>query len=135
MSPLLTIPTHPGRPDAGSDPAGRADVFLYCQGWHGASNIASECSQLSLGVARALQGLVCASPPQWPRINAAFAPLSLPVPWPSKLPMPADSVADFMDTAAVSVLEKRADSIGRNAGLALLRVRAHLVGIVFTGSP
>jgi hypothetical protein len=28
-----------------------------------------------------LQGLVCASPAQWPRINAAFAPVALPVQW------------------------------------------------------
>jgi hypothetical protein len=44
-----------------------SDVFLY-----------SDCNPLSLGVARALQGLVCASPVQWPRIRAAFAPLALP---------------------------------------------------------
>jgi len=44
-----------------------SDVFLY-----------SDCNPLSLGVARALQGLVCASPAQWPRIRAAFAPVSLP---------------------------------------------------------
>ena len=44
-----------------------SDVFLY-----------SDCNPLSLGVARALQGLVCASPAQWARISAAFAPLTLP---------------------------------------------------------
>jgi hypothetical protein len=119
MSPLRTIPTHPGRPEAGNDPAGRADVFLYCHGGFGADHAASECSQLSLGVARALQGLVCSSPPQWPRINAAFAPQSLPIPWPSKQALPADPVAQFMDSAAA--LEARADKIGQNAGLALLR--------------
>ena len=45
----------------------QSDVFLY-----------SDCNPLSLGVARALQGLVCASPAQWRRISAAFAPLALP---------------------------------------------------------
>lgn len=44
------------------------DVFLYCQ----------ESIPLSLGVAKALQGLVCASPAQWPRISAAFAPAAFP---------------------------------------------------------
>jgi len=44
-----------------------SDVFVY-----------SDCNPLSLGVARALQGLVCASPAQWPRIRAAFVPLALP---------------------------------------------------------
>jgi hypothetical protein len=43
------------------------DLFLY-----------SDCNPLSLGVARALQGLFCASPTQWPRISAAFTPLTLP---------------------------------------------------------
>src|SRR3569833_357554 len=44
-----------------------SDVFVY-----------SDCNPLSLGVARALQGLVCASPARWPRIRAAFVPLALP---------------------------------------------------------
>lgn len=47
------------------------DVFLYC---HSSKSV-------SLEVARALQGLVCASPAQWPRIHAAFAPVSLPGHW------------------------------------------------------
>ncbi len=47
------------------------DVFLYCP----------SSKSAALGVARALQGLVCASPAQWPRINAAFAPVALPVQW------------------------------------------------------
>lgn len=75
------------------------DVFLYCH----------SSQSLSLGVARALQGLVCASPAQWPRINAAFAPVTLPAQW--------------------------ADLGGRQAGLSLLRLlnerpgpqRIHLV--------
>ncbi len=47
------------------------DVFLYC---HSSKTV-------SLEVARALQGLVCASPAQWPRIHAAFAPVTLPAHW------------------------------------------------------
>lgn len=47
------------------------DVFLYCP----------SSKSAALGVARALQGLICASPAQWPRINAAFAPVALPVQW------------------------------------------------------
>jgi hypothetical protein len=62
------------------------DVFLYCH----------RSKSLSLGVARALQGLVCASPAQWPRINAAFAPVTLPAQW--------------------------ADLGGRHGGLSLLRL-------------
>jgi hypothetical protein len=67
------------------------DVFLYCHSWP-----SPEAKSLSLGVARALQGWVCASPAQWPRINAAFAPVALPVQW--------------------------ADTDGRQAGLSLLRL-------------
>jgi hypothetical protein len=67
------------------------DVFLYCHTWP-----SPEAKSLSLGVARALQGWVCASPAQWPRINAAFAPVALPVQW--------------------------ADADDRQAGLSLLRL-------------
>ena len=67
------------------------DVFLYCHSWP-----SPQAKSLSLGVARALQGWVCASPAQWPRINAAFAPVALPVQW--------------------------ADTDGRQAGLSLLRL-------------
>jgi hypothetical protein len=67
------------------------DVFLYCHSWP-----SPEAKSLSLGVARALQGWVCASPAQWPRINAAFTPVALPVQW--------------------------ADTDGRQAGVSLLRL-------------
>jgi hypothetical protein len=43
-----------------------------------------------------LQGWVCASPAHWPRINAAFTPVALPVQW--------------------------ADTDGRQAGVSLLRL-------------
>ena len=62
------------------------EVFVYCP----------SSKSVALGVARALQGLVCASPAQWPRIRAAFAPVTLPAQW------------THMD--------------GRQAGLSLLRL-------------
>jgi hypothetical protein len=62
------------------------DVFLYCP----------SSKSVSLGVARAQQGQVCASPAQWPRINAAFAPVVLPAQW--------------------------TDMDGRQAGISLLRL-------------
>ena len=63
---------------AATDPFAFTDVFLYSHGWwNTASSASAEYNIFSLGFARALQGLVCASPAQWPKIGAAFQPLAL----------------------------------------------------------
>lgn len=120
MSHFLTIPINEHGvildprfdeqpPTAGAAPFGPKDVFLYSQGSRQTATEARvEHNALSLGLAKALQGLVCASPAQWPKIGAAFTPLALPIHWPSTLP----------DEPA---LRQRADSVGRQAGYELLR--------------
>ena len=95
---------------AATDPFGFTDVFLYSHGWWTtASSASAEYNIFSLGFAKALQGLGCASPAQWPKIGAAFAPLALALQWPSMLAESQDPVA------------QRADSVGRHAGYCLLR--------------
>ena len=57
---------------AGTDLFGFTDVFLYSQGgWPTATRTQADQNALSLGFAKSLQGLVCASPSQWPKIGAA----------------------------------------------------------------
>ena len=121
MSHLLTIPIdehglirdrrfEERLQTATPDAAGITDVFLYSPGWcNPGTSAQADQSVFSLGFAKALQGLVCASPAQWPRIGAAFAPLALPVHWPSRL-------AEAQDPA------QRADSVGRHAGYSILRL-------------
>ena len=96
-------------PSAPTDLFGLTDVFLYSHGWgQTGSNLPSERNAFCLGVAKALQGLVCASPTQWAKMGAAFAPLDLPVPWLPGVPE--------------ETLRQRADSIGCHAGYSLLRL-------------
>jgi len=108
---------------AGTDLFGLTDVFLYSQGGGngGTRTTQAEQNALSLGFAKSLQGLVCASPSQWPRIGAAFAPLALPIHWPAPQPEAQDSIAGREDTS-FTTLQQRADSIGRQAGYSLLRL-------------
>jgi hypothetical protein len=98
------------------------DVFLYSHGWwNTASSASAEYNIFSLGFAKALQGLVCASPAQWPRIGAAFAPLALAIHWPSMLSESQDPVTHFLEATSFFTLQQRADSVGRHAGYGLLR--------------
>jgi hypothetical protein len=108
---------------AATDPLGFTDVFLYSHGWwNTASSASAEYNIFSLGFAKALQGLFCASPAQWPKIGAAFSPLALAIHWPSMLSEDQDSVANFMEATSFFTMQQRADSVGRNAGYSLLRL-------------
>jgi hypothetical protein len=107
---------------AATDPFGFTDVFLYSHGWwNTASSASAEYNIFSLGFAKALQGLVCASPAQWPKIGAAFAPLALAIHWPSMRCESQDPVAHFPEATSYFTLQQRADSVGRHAGYSLLR--------------
>lgn len=108
---------------AATDPFGFTDVFLYSHGWWNTSTSASaEYNVFSLGFAKALQGLVCASPAQWPKIGAAFSPLALAIHWPSMLSENQDSVVNFLEATSFFTMQQRADSVGRHAGYSLLRL-------------
>jgi hypothetical protein len=108
---------------AATDPFGFTDVFLYSHGWwNTASSASAEYNIFSLGFAKALQGLVCSSPAQWPKIGAAFSPLALAIHWPSMLSENQDSVANFLEATSFFTMQQRADSVGRHAGYSLLRL-------------
>ncbi len=108
---------------AATDPFAFTDVFLYSHGWwNTASSAAAEYNIFSLGFAKALQGLVCASPAQWPKIGAAFQPLALAIHWPSMLSEGQDSVVNFLEPTSFFTMQQRADSVGHHAGYSLLRL-------------
>jgi hypothetical protein len=108
---------------AATDPFAFTDVFLYSLGWwHTASSVSAEYNIFSLGFAKALQGLICASPAQWPKIGAAFQPLALAIHWPSMLSKDQESVVNFFEATSFFTMQQRADSVGRHAGYALLRL-------------
>ena len=108
---------------AATDPFGFTDVFLYSHGWWNTNTSASaEYNIFSLGFAKALQGLVCASPAQWPKIGAAFSPLALAIHWPSMLSENQESVVNFLEATSFFTMQQRADSVGRHAGYSLLRL-------------
>jgi len=108
---------------AAADPFGFTDVFLHSHGWwNTASSASAEYNIFSLGFAKALQGLVCASPAHWPKIGAAFSPLALAIDWPSMLCAHQDPVANFLEATSFFTLQQRADSVGRHAGYSLLRL-------------
>src|SRR3981081_698893 len=108
---------------AATDPFGFTDVFLYSHGWwNTASSASAEYNIFSLGFAKALQGLMCSSPAQWPKMRAAFQPLALAMPWPSMLSENQDSVANFLEATSFFTMQQRADSVGRHAGYSLLRL-------------
>jgi hypothetical protein len=134
MSHLLTIPINENGiilderfkdelQTAAADPFGFTDVFLYSHGWwNTASSASAEYNIFSLGFAKALQGLVCSSPAQWPKIGAAFQPLALAIHWSSTLSENQDLVANFLDATSFFTMQQRADSVGRHAGYSLLRL-------------
>src|SRR4051794_40510975 len=108
---------------AAADPFAFTDVFLYSHGWwNTASSASAEYNIFSLGFAKALQGLVCSSPAQWPKIGAAFQPLALAIHWPSMLSEDQDSVVNFIEATSFFTMQQRADSVGRHAGYSLLRL-------------
>jgi hypothetical protein len=108
---------------AATDPFAFTDIFLYSHGWwNTASSASAEYNIFSLGFAKALQGLVCSSPAQWPKIGAAFQPLALAIHWPSMLSQDQDSVANFLEATSFFTMQQRADSVGRHAGYSLLRL-------------
>jgi hypothetical protein len=108
---------------AATDPFAFTDIFLYSHGWwNTASSASAEYNIFSLGFAKALQGLVCSSPAQWPKIGAAFQPLALAIHWPSMLSEDQASVANFLEATSFFTMQQRADSVGRHAGYSLLRL-------------
>jgi hypothetical protein len=134
MSHLLTVPINENGiimnqrftdelQAAATDPFGFTDVFQYSHGWWNTTTSASaEYNVFSLGFAKALQGLVCASPAQWPKIGAAFSPLALAIHWPSMLFENQHSVVNFLEATSFFTMQQRADSVGRHAGYSLLRL-------------
>jgi hypothetical protein len=134
MSHFLTIPINENGiildqrfkdelQSAATDPFAFTDVFLYSHGWWNlASSASAEYNIFSLGFAKALQGLVCASPAQWPKIGAAFSPLALAIHWPSMLSEDQRSVVNFLEATSFFTMQQRADSVGRHAGYSLLRL-------------
>jgi hypothetical protein len=99
------------------------DVFVYSHDWwNAASSASAEYNVFSLGIAKALQGLVCASPGQWPKIRAAFSPLALATHWPSMMSEDQESVAKVLEATSFFAIQRRADSVGRHAGYSLLRL-------------
>ncbi|MBV8804409.1 MAG: DUF726 domain-containing protein [Sinobacteraceae bacterium] len=108
---------------AATDPFAFTDVFLYSHGWwNTASSASAQYNIFSLGFAKALQGLVCSSPAQWPKIGAAFQPLELAIHWPSMLSKDQESVVNFLEATSFFTMQQRADSVGRHAGYSLLRL-------------
>jgi Protein of unknown function (DUF726) len=108
---------------AAAAPFAFTDVFLYSHGWwNTASSASAEYNVFSLGFAKALQGLICASPAQWPKIGAAFSPLALAIHWPSMMSEDQESVANFLEATSFFTMQQRADSVGRHAGYSLLRL-------------
>lgn len=108
---------------AATDPFGFTDIFLYSHGWWSTtSNASAEYNLFSLGFAKALQGLVCASPAQWPKIGAAFQPLALAVHRHSKQRDERSPVAPPFEATSFLTMQQRADSTGRHAGYSLLRL-------------
>lgn len=108
---------------AATDPFGFTDVFLYSHGgWNTNISASAEYNIFSLGFAKALQGLVCASPAQWPKIGAAFSPLALAIHWPSMLSENQEAAVDFPAATSFFTMQQRADSVGRQAGYSLLRL-------------
>jgi hypothetical protein len=108
---------------AATDPFAFSDIFLYSHGWwNTATSASAEYNIFSLGFAKALQGLVCASPAQWPKIGAAFQPLALAIHWPSMLSENQESVANFLEATSFFTMQQRADSVGQHAGYSLLRL-------------
>jgi hypothetical protein len=154
MSHFLTIPINENGiildrrfeeelSSAATDPFAFTDVFLHSHGWwNAASSAAAEYNLFSLGFAKALQGIVCASPTQWSKIGAAFSPLALTLHWPSKLSEERTSAVNFPEPTSSFTMQQRADSVGRHAGYSLLRLmierqkqarpyRFHLIGHSF----
>jgi hypothetical protein len=108
---------------AATDPFAFTDIFLYSHGWwNTASSASAEYNIFSLGFAKALQGQVCASPAQWPKMGAAFQPLALAIHWPSMLSEDQNSVANFLEATSFFTMQQRADSVGQHAGYSLLRL-------------
>lgn len=109
------------------------DAFIYSHGWwNTASNAAAEYNVFSLGFARKLQTLLAATGAQFPTFGTQFSPLALGVHWPSMISEDQDSVANFLEATSFFTMEQRADSVGRHAGYALLRL---LVEARHNGSP
>lgn len=106
-----------------SNPFAFTDVFLFSFGWsQSALGASAGYNAFSLGFARALQGLLCASPAQWPKIAAAFQPLALAPDWPATLARNHDRTLNIREPDSFLALQRRADEVGQQAGHCTLRL-------------
>jgi hypothetical protein len=99
------------------------DAFIYSHGWwNTASSAVSEYNVFSIGFAKTFQGMVASDPAKCPKLCGTFSPLALGIHWPSMLSEDQDSVENFLEATSFFTMQQRADSVGRHAGYALLRL-------------
>jgi len=99
------------------------DVFIYSHGWwNTASSAASEYNVFSIGFSKSLLPLIASAPTQVPRVTPAFSALSMGIHWPSMISENQDSVSNFFEATSFFTMQSRADTVGANAGYALLRL-------------
>jgi hypothetical protein len=101
-----------------SPPFAYNDVYVYAHGWWTSPQRAmQDYNQFTVGYARSvLTALAAAAGAPAPR-----GALGIGVQWPSMIFNSDSLVADAMEAATFYEMETRADSIGANAGYALLR--------------
>jgi hypothetical protein len=108
---------------AAAAPFAFTDVFIYSHGWWTtASSAVSEYNVFSIGFAKTFQGMVASEPATFPKLGGAFSPLAVGIHWPSMLSDDQRSVANFLEATSFFTMQQRADSVGRHAGYALLRL-------------
>lgn len=108
---------------AAAAPFAFTDVFIYSHGWwNTASSAVSEYNIFSIGFAKTFQGMIASSPDTCPKLCGPFSPLALGIHWPSMLSENQSSVENFLEATSFFTMEQRADSVGRHAGYALLRL-------------
>lgn len=102
-----------------SPPFDFKDVYVYSHGWWTSPQRAmQDYNQFTIGYARSvLAALAAAAAPGPPPSDA----LGIGVQWPSMLFNSDSLIAEAVEAATFYEMETRADSIGANAGYALLR--------------
>jgi hypothetical protein len=99
------------------------DIFIYSHGWWTSDDAASaNYNTFSLGVAKNLQLLAGAVPSTLSHIKAGYSALAAACYWPSVLSEDPSSPLNLAEAASYFTMQHRADSVGRNAGYALLRL-------------
>lgn len=119
------------------------DVFIYSHGWWTSDADASaDYNQFSIGFAKSLQSLAAMSPGSLGLMGPGFSGLAAACYWPSVLSENFGSLLNVLEATSFFTMQHRADSVGSNAGYALLRLliearrgkpplRFHLIGHSF----